>query len=127
MFYENDGRISVRNLIQVLGDLTALVWVFDRVGLYKNLYNTKSIICTPRFIWRHLFKGAYKQQVIGKGATFQEHIRVRVSCDDCRITMASSPLRNYMHSIHRRNLVHMREMDTQGGEGGLMWFPFPEL
>ena len=49
-FYEDDRQIAGRDQIWVEAALTAIVRILERVGLYKNLNNTKAMICTPGFI-----------------------------------------------------------------------------
>ena len=50
-FYADDGRIAGRNLVWLQKTLTAMVRVFDMVGLQTKLGNTKAMICTLGFIW----------------------------------------------------------------------------
>ena len=73
MFYANNGRIAGRNLIWVQDTLTTLARMFQRVGLYKNLGNTKALACNPVFIWVQMGKYTYKRQATGEGTTFWEH------------------------------------------------------
>ena len=49
-FYADDGRISGRNTILVQTALTAMVIMFERVGLQTNMSKTKAMICTPWFM-----------------------------------------------------------------------------
>ena len=49
--HANDGRISVHNLIWVQTTLPAVVMMFERVELQKNLGKTKAMVYTPGFIW----------------------------------------------------------------------------
>ena len=61
-FYAYDRRIAVRNPIWVQTALIAMVRIFDRVGLHTNLIKTKSIVCTPEFVWVQQVAEAYKQR-----------------------------------------------------------------
>ena len=81
MFYADNGRIAGRNPIWVQETLKTLVRMFERVGLYKNLRKTKSMTCTPGFIWGQLGKDTYKWQATSKGVTFWKRKRMRVGCD----------------------------------------------
>ena len=111
MFYDYDGRIAGRNPIWVQGTLIKLMWMFEWVELYTNLVNTKSMKCTPRFIWGHLDKEIYKWQLAGEGNTFPERKIKRVSCDECGITMVASSLRHHMDIIHGRSLAQIGEVE----------------
>ena len=70
MFYDNDVRIVGINPIWVQGMLTTLVWMFEQLGLYINLWNTNSVTFTCRFIWGEMGKEAYKRQVAVEGSKF---------------------------------------------------------
>ena len=62
VLYADDGLKSGRNPIRVQGITTTLVRIFEWLGFYTNLGKTKSMKCTPRFIWGHLGRDAYKLQ-----------------------------------------------------------------
>ena len=49
------------------------------MGLGANLEKTKAMVCTPRFIWGKWGETVYKRQATGKGATFRDRKRMRVS------------------------------------------------
>ena len=70
LFYSNDACITGRNPIRVQDMLATLVWMFEQVGMYKNLGKTKTKTCTPGFIWGELGKDTNKWQVTVEGATF---------------------------------------------------------
>ena len=89
--------------------------IFERAVIHTNLGKTKSITCTPVFIWGHLGKDAYKRWDTGKITTFREREQVRVICDECGITMTDSSLSNYKEIIHGRILAHTWEVETRGG------------
>ena len=112
VFYDNNGRMMGRNHIWVQGTLMTLVWIFDQVGIYTNLGKTKSMVCTPGFIWGEMGKEAYNQQAMGEGATLKEQNRTRVSCRERRVTMEASYLQQHVASIHGRSLLHKREVDN---------------
>ena len=58
-------RIMGRNPIWLLLVFTTLVWVFEWVGLYTNLGKTKSIACTPGFVWGQLENYTYERRSTG--------------------------------------------------------------
>ena len=70
--YSNDGLIMGRNPMWVQGTLTTTIWMFYRSILYTNLGKTKSMTCTPGFVWGHMGKDKYKRWEMGEGAPFWE-------------------------------------------------------
>ena len=65
-----------------------LTRMFEWVGFYTNLGKTKSMMCTPGFIWGNLGNDYYKRQAMGKGATFRERKTTGGIYDNCGIIMA---------------------------------------
>ena len=59
-FYVDDMRIAGRNPIWVQTALTAMVRIFERLVLQKNMSKTKSMVCTPGFIWVQQGVESYK-------------------------------------------------------------------
>ena len=47
MFYADDGMIALLDPDWLQGAFTALVGLFDRVGLRKNSGKTVSMVCHP--------------------------------------------------------------------------------
>ena len=89
VFNADDGRIAGRNLVWVQKAPIAMVRMFERVGLKKDMSKTKSIIRTFEFIWGQQGAKAYTQRATGVGPTFWERKGTRVSCKECRGTMAT--------------------------------------
>ena len=85
-----------------------MVRMFERVGLQTNLNNTKTMVCTTGFIWGKQGAEAYNRKATGKGQTFQERKRIRISCEVCGGTMAASSLRHHMDIAHGRLLAQVR-------------------
>ena len=81
-----------------------MIRVFKRVILKKNLVKTKAIICTPELIRGKHGSEAYTRRATGKGPTFQEMERTRVSCEVYGGTMVASSLRYHMEIAHGRLL-----------------------
>ena len=50
-FYADDGQIAGHNLIWAQTALAAMVRIFERIGLQKNMSKTKSMMFTPGLIW----------------------------------------------------------------------------
>ena len=51
MFYTNNGRVVGRYHEWVQDNFTVAVAMFQKMGLKTNFNNTKSMVCTPKFIW----------------------------------------------------------------------------
>ena len=45
--------------------------MFEQVWLETDLGKTKSMTCTPDFIWGKMMKEAYKRWAMGEGTTFR--------------------------------------------------------
>ena len=80
VFYAEDERIAGHNPIWVQKTLTAMVRMFDRVGLQKNLGKTKSMVCTPGFVWGQQEAAEYKTRAMVEGDTVRYEKRTRVIC-----------------------------------------------
>ena len=72
VFYADDGRIEGREHIWVQDALAVMAKIFWRMGLETNMEKTKSMMCTPCFIWGRLSDTAYKMRVTGEGFYFRE-------------------------------------------------------
>ena len=47
LFYADDGMVVLSDPAWLQGAFTALVGLFDRVGLWKNVGKTVSMVCHP--------------------------------------------------------------------------------
>ena len=68
IFYANDGRIAGRDHVWFQDAMLVMVAIFRRIGLETNLENTKTMVCTPGFIWGKWGGQEYKRRVTGEGA-----------------------------------------------------------
>ena len=71
VFYVYDDHISGRNSIQVQTTLAAAVQMFKKVVSQTNLGNTKTVVCTPGFIWRQQGEVVYSWRELGGGGHVQ--------------------------------------------------------
>ena len=94
-----------------------MVRMFERVGLQKNLYKTKAMICMPGIIWGQQGAEEYNQISTGEGPTFWESNITMICCKVCGGTMAASSLWHQMERSHGRLLPQLRGVDV--GVGGL--------
>ena len=77
-----------------------MVRIFGGVRLKKNLGKTKAMVCNLEFIWGKLVVVTYKRRSTGEGDKFREGNKTRVSCKECGMAMAASPLRHHMEIAH---------------------------
>ena len=105
VFYAKDGLIAGNNPIWVQMKLTAVVSIFDRVGLLTNIGKTKAMVCTPGFIKGQQGTATYKSIAKGEGGTFQERIKTRVSYEEKRGRMVASSLSHHTNSTHGIGLI----------------------
>ena len=126
-FYAYDGRVAGCNLILVQTSLTAMVRMFERVGLKKNLSKTKSMVCTLGFIWVQQVLYAYKWRATVEGTTFLERNRTSISYEDCRGEMAASSLRHHMERSHGIVLPQVRGLDVSRGDPYIYKMSFPRI
>ena len=101
--------------------------MFERVWIYTNLGNTKSMKCTPGFIWGKTGKEAYKRLENGEGANFQERKRTRESWGECGMPMESYSLQHYVASIHGGSVAQNQDVDTGGGGRETYRVSFPRV
>ena len=90
------------------------VAMFRRIGLEKNLENTKTMVCTPGFIWGKWGACSYKRQVTGEGYMFQYQNRLWVSWAECGVMVAQNSLKHHMSSQHRICIPQTRGVDEKG-------------
>ena len=70
IFYADYGRISGQDHEWVQDALLVMVATFQRMGLETNLENSKTMVCTPGFIWGKWGEHVYNRRANGEGATY---------------------------------------------------------
>ena len=88
-----------------------MVAVFYRMGLDTNLENTKSMVCTPGFIWGKWSEKAYKLWSMGLVFKFGGSKRMQVSCTEFGVTVAVSCLKQHMAQLHGICVPQTRYLD----------------
>ena len=83
VFYADNDCIAWRNTIWVQMALIEMLSMFKRVGLLKNIDNTKAMVCTPGLIWVQQGTVAYKRRATGEGDMFREQKKTKVRCEEC--------------------------------------------
>ena len=71
LFYADGGPIAGKNTIWVQTNLIEVISIFQRLGLLTNIVKTKTMVCTPGFIWGQQGTAVYNRVVTGGvGANF---------------------------------------------------------
>ena len=84
LFYADDGMVVSSDPAWIQGAFTALVAIFDRVGLMTNVRNTVSMVChTCQAGARNRTEEAYGRRITGEGRSYAERQRERVACGEC--------------------------------------------
>ena len=79
------------------GAFSALVAIFDRVGLRTNVHKTVSMACHPcRAGSGKRTMAGYSRRLTGVGKTFKERQRERVACRECGTEIAAGSMSSHM-------------------------------
>ena len=73
LFYAKDGMVVLSDPAWLQGTFTALVGLFDRVGLLTNFGKTVSMVCHPCQAWAgNRTEEAYRRRIMGEGRSYAE-------------------------------------------------------
>ena len=101
VFYADDGMVVSSDPAWLQGAFSALVAIFDRVGLRKNVDKTVSMACHP---WRagtgNRTTEGYRRRLTGVGSTFKERQRARGACGECGAELAAGSMSSHMMTRH---------------------------
>ena len=79
LFYADDGMVASSDPAWLQGALTALVGLFDRVGLWKNVGKTVIMVCHPcQATSGNRTQEAYRRRLTGEWKFYTERQRERV-------------------------------------------------
>ena len=101
LFYADDGMVVSSDPAWIQGPFTALVAIFDRVGLTTNVGKTVSMVC-------HLCQAgagnrtdeAYGRRITGEGRSYGERQRERVACGECGYFVAIGSMSSHLMNRH---------------------------
>ena len=77
-FYVDDRLFALRQTEMLQRSLNKLIYLFDQIGLCKNMRKTVNIDCRPCSIPGGFSESAYMWQVMGIGPSYWERLRWRV-------------------------------------------------
>ena len=81
LLYVDDGMVASSDPAWLQGAFNALVGLFDRVGLRKNVGKTVSMVCHPcQATAGNTTQVAYGRRLMGEGKSYKERQRNRVEC-----------------------------------------------
>ena len=102
----------------IQGAFSALVAIFDRVGLQTNVDKTVSMACHPCWAGNgnRTTKG-YRRRMTEDGSSFRERQRERVTCGECGEELAAGSLSSHLITRHGKAAPrrHLWAPQTTGG------------
>ena len=102
------------------GAFSALVAIFDRVGLQTNVDKTVRMACQPcRAGSGNRSAEGYRRRVTGEGKSFRERQRERVACGECGVEIAAGSLSGYLMTQHRKAVVRPSRVDPSSEPTGI--------
>ena len=97
VFYADDGMVGASDPEWLQGAFSALVAIFNRVGLQTNVDKTVSMACLPcRAGSGNRTAEGYRRQITGDGKSFRERQRERVACRECGAELAAGSLSSHL-------------------------------
>ena len=100
-FYADDGMVVSSDRAWLQGAFSALVAIFDRVGLRTNVNKTFSMACHPCQAGSgNLTTAGYSRKLTGAGNTFKERQRERVACGESGTEIAAGSMSSHMMTRH---------------------------
>ena len=118
VFYAGDGMVVSSEPAWLQGAFSALVAIFDRVGLRTKVNKTVSMACNPcRAGAGNRTAAGYSWRLTGVGKTFTERQRERVACGECGTVIAAGSMLSHMMARHGKAATrrHIWAPQTNGG------------
>ena len=101
VFYADDRMVGATDPKWLQGALSALVAIFDRVGLQTNVDKTVSMAFQPcRAGSGNRTAEGYRRRITGEGNSFWERQRERVACGECGEEIAAGSLLSHLMTRH---------------------------
>ena len=97
ILYADDGMVVSSDPAWLQGTFTALVAIFDRVGLMTNVGKTVSMVCHPCQAGAgNRTEEAYGRRLTGEGRSYAERQRERVACRECGDFLAVGSMSSHL-------------------------------
>ena len=101
LFYADDGMVVSFDPAWLQGAFTALVGLFDRVGLRTNVGKTVRMVCHSCQAGAvNRTEEAYRRRITGKGRSYAERQRERVKCLECGELLAVESILSHLMTRH---------------------------
>ena len=110
--------VDLSNPAWIQGAFNALVGLFGRVGLQKNVRKTVGMVCHPCQAAGNITKAAYGRRITGEGNSYRERQRDWVECKECGEQLAVGSLSSHMMIQHGKAAGRRRQCNTLE-EGGV--------
>ena len=118
MFYADDGMVASSDPAWLQGTFNALVGLFGRVGLQKNVGKTVSMVCHPCQVGAGNRKvEAYGRRITGEGRSYAERQRERVECGECGEVIAVGSMSIHLMTRHGKAAGQRRLWNPQTESG----------
>ena len=118
VLYADDSMVVSLDPAWLQGAVSALVALFDRVGLRNNAGKTVSMACHP--CWARVgnrTEVGYSRRLTGVGKTYAERQRERVACGECGTVIAAGSMSSHLMTRHEKAATrrHLCPPQTNGG------------
>ena len=101
LFYANDGMFVLSDPAWLQGTFTALVGLFDRVGLRTNVGKTVSMVCHPCQTGAgNRTEEVYGRRLTGEGRSYAKRQRERVNFLECGELLAVGSMSSHLMTRH---------------------------
>ena len=100
LFYADDGMVALYDPRWLQWSFNALVSLFERVGLQRNIGKTVIMVCRPCQATGNQSEAAYGSNMTGEGPTYWERQKERVDYGECGKEMAAGSLASHQMTQH---------------------------
>ena len=122
LFYADDGMVVLLDPVWLQGAFTALVSIFDRVGLMTNAGKTVSMVCHPCQAGEgNRTEEAYRRRITGEGRAYAERQRERMKCMECGEFLAVGSMSSHLMTRHGKAVGRQRLWTPQAEGGARMY------
>ena len=109
LFYANDGTVVSSDPAWLQGAFTALIGLFDRVGLRTNVWKTVRMVFHPRQAGvGNRTEEAYGRRITGEGRSYAERQRERVECMECGELLVVGSMSSHLMTRHGKAVGQQR-------------------
>ena len=118
LFYANDGMLLSSDHAWLQGAFTALVGLFDRVGLRTNVRNTVRMVCHPYQAGAgNRTEETYWRRLTVEGRSYAERQREQVECLECGEHLAVGSMSSHLMTRHEKAAGRRRLWTPQKESG----------